>query len=360
MSKRAIAGVSLGGLLAGAGAFHAAHWNNGPSSQSPKGGPNLIALNAMGLLGGKVASIPLPHPIRHAVLSRYCQWTGSDASEATLPLDRYTSISSFFAREVKSDLRPCDPEAALVSPADGKVVSCGTVGAYGSITIKGIRYPVREILAAKQREPMVMSQVAGGKRAERGRRRGYIVMGMGRGDCHRFASPTEWKVHVRRHVPGYLLWLNPVVEGLYTENERVALLGEWEFGLFTCTAVAAAGKGCISLDCEESLLQNALLTKLGKVSTENYAAALELSRGASVGAFQLGSAIVLVFEAPGEGFAFDVQEGDCVRSGQRIASTQQGIRSALAKLDKAQRVYENNDKVYISRSSSRGRARRTW
>jgi phosphatidylserine decarboxylase len=54
---------------------------------------------------------------------------------------------------------------------------------------------------------------------------------------------------------GYLLPVAPVianlVHGLFDMNERVAVLGEWQHGFFSLTAVGATNVGSIRLDFDQ-------------------------------------------------------------------------------------------------------------
>jgi phosphatidylserine decarboxylase len=52
----------------------------------------------------------------------------------------------------------------------------------------------------------------------------------------------------------------------------------------------------------------------------NYSDRPSFKKGDEMGGFQLGSTVVLVFEAPLDGFEFNVQQGQKVRVGQAIGS----------------------------------------
>ena len=53
-------------------------------------------------------------------------------------LGKYRCLSELFRRSLKEGVRPIDPSAALVSPADGKIMSFGTVscGALDQVKVK--------------------------------------------------------------------------------------------------------------------------------------------------------------------------------------------------------------------------------
>ncbi|RKF59173.1 Phosphatidylserine decarboxylase proenzyme 1, mitochondrial [Erysiphe neolycopersici] len=151
----------------------------------------------------------------------------------------------------------------------------------------------------------------------------YIVIYLAPGDYHRFHSPCSWVVESRRHFAGELYSVSPYVQrmlpGLFTLNERVVLLGRWRWGFFSYIPVGATNVGSIKINFDRKLKTNSLLTDTAAdlaakeaaergepycgYSEATYEAAspslrgYALSRGEEMGGFMLGSTIVLVFEA---------------------------------------------------------------
>lgn len=188
----------------------------------------------------------------------------------------------------------------------------------------------------------------------------YVVVYLAPGDYHRFHSPTSWVVEKRRHFAGELYSVSPYLQrtlpGLFTLNERVVLLGRWRWGFFSFTPVGATNVGSIKINFDRELRTNSLTTdtaadraaeeaaKRGDsysgFAEATYQAASKilgghaLRRGEEMGGFQLGSSIVLVFEAPkggrkrldegsegGEsqgGWQWGVEQGQRVKFGQAI------------------------------------------
>jgi phosphatidylserine decarboxylase len=152
----------------------------------------------------------------------------------------------------------------------------------------------------------------------------YVVVYLAPGDYHRFHSPTAWVVERRRHFAGELYSVSPYLQrtlpGLFTLNERVVLLGRWRWGFFSMTPVGATNVGSIVINFDRELRTNSLLTDTAADRAAEEAAARgepysgyaeatyqsaspvlgghALKRGEEMGGFQLGSTIVLVFEAP--------------------------------------------------------------
>ena len=160
----------------------------------------------------------------------------------------------------------------------------------------------------------------------------YIVVYLAPGDYHRFHSPTSWVVERRRHFAGELYSVSPYLQrtlpGLFTLNERVVLLGRWRWGFFSFTPVGATNVGSIKINFDSELRTNSLTTDTAADRAaeealergEPYSGFAEatyaqssrllgghaLRKGEEMGGFQLGSSIVLVFEAPkGKRKSFD-------------------------------------------------------
>ncbi|KAM7208826.1 Phosphatidylserine decarboxylase domain containing protein [Naviculisporaceae sp. PSN 640] len=182
----------------------------------------------------------------------------------------------------------------------------------------------------------------------------YAVIYLAPGDYHRFHSPANWVVESRRHFAGELFSVSPYLQrtlpGLFTLNERVVLLGRWRWGFFSYVPVGATNVGSIKINFDRELRTNSLTTdtEADKAAEEaakrgepylGYAEATyessspvlqghALRRGEEMGGFQLGSTIVLVFEAPvGEtdesgkvhkGWKWNVEKGQRVKMGQAL------------------------------------------
>ncbi|KAG0632622.1 phosphatidylserine decarboxylase-domain-containing protein, partial [Tuber brumale] len=172
----------------------------------------------------------------------------------------------------------------------------------------------------------------------------FAVIYLAPGDYHRFHSPTNWVIESRRHFPGELYSVSPYLQsrlpGLFTLNERVVLLGRWRYGMFSMTPVGATNVGSIKVHFDRELRTNSLardVTGLGPggFAEATYRGSSELLgghpmvRGGEMGGFNLGSTIVLVFEAPGGegeggkgkgkgGFRFLVKRGQRIKVGEAL------------------------------------------
>ena len=183
----------------------------------------------------------------------------------------------------------------------------------------------------------------------------FTVIYLAPGDYHRFHSPANWVAELRRHFVGELYSVAPYfqkrLQGLFCLNERVALLGRWKYGFFSMTPVGATNVGSIRVHFDKDLRTNTIyelpsssisstsISSQESTESENsvikkrvqnatcyeatYAKASRLlggyplTKGEQMGGFNLGSTVVLVFEAP-KSFQFNVKAGDLVKVGQSL------------------------------------------
>ncbi|KAK5656176.1 hypothetical protein OQA88_4936 [Cercophora sp. LCS_1] len=182
----------------------------------------------------------------------------------------------------------------------------------------------------------------------------YAVIYLAPGDYHRFHSPANWVVERRRHFAGELFSVSPYLQrtlpGLFTLNERVVLLGRWRWGFFSYVPVGATNVGSIKINFDRELRTNSLVTDtaadraaeeaakrgepyLGYAEATYESASVVLGghalrRGEEMGGFQLGSTVVLVFEAPvaehdetgqiRKGWTWTVEKGQTLKMGQAL------------------------------------------
>lgn len=188
----------------------------------------------------------------------------------------------------------------------------------------------------------------------------FAVIYLAPGDYHRFHSPTSWVSELRRHFVGELYSVAPYFQSrlsnLFVLNERVALLGKWKYGFFSMTPVGATNVGSIRLHFDKDLTTNTIYENSTPSSstvassassvaesttttqsstpskkrvqkatcyeaTYNKASSLlggyPLLKGQEMGGFNLGSTVVLVFEAP-KSFNFNVKKGQHVKVGEAL------------------------------------------
>ncbi|KAH9607126.1 hypothetical protein KSS87_005054, partial [Heliosperma pusillum] len=331
---------------------------------------SILPLRTISRIWGSLMSTELPVQMRPYVYKAWARAFHSNLEEAALPLEEYSSMRDFFARGLKAGSRPIDSDhQCLISPVDGIVVRFGELKEPGAMIeqVKGFSYSVSALLGRNSFLPMVSGREVAEESSEIGEyprdhpekswwrvsfsspkirdpinsspMKGlfYCVLYLSPGDYHRVHSPVDWNVLVRRHFAGHL---NPVneratrtIRNLYVENERVVLEGQWQQGYLALAAVGAATIGSIELFIEPELRTNRPKKKLLESEPpaeriyEREGAGLTIRKGEEIAAFNMGSTVVLVFQAPvaksfkgdtTSDFRFCVQRGDRVRVGEAL------------------------------------------
>ncbi|RLN49230.1 hypothetical protein BBJ29_003890 [Phytophthora kernoviae] len=218
----------------------------------------LFPYRAASRLWGKVHDKELPMWLREPIYKAWTAVFNCKLDEMKYPLQDYVNLGEFFSRPLKEGARPFDTVPShLASPVDGTVASIGVVNDSNNV-------------------------------------------------------PTLEQIKVNQTAAR-------LIPSLFVENERVALLGEWEHGFFSLTAVGATNVGSIMLTKEPEFRTNtASQDKLvGQCVTKDYGGKVDTTRGEEMAQFKLGSTVVLVFEAP-ESFEFTVNPGDKLILGKCI------------------------------------------
>ncbi|KFY06018.1 hypothetical protein V491_08905, partial [Pseudogymnoascus sp. VKM F-3775] len=88
-----------------------------------------LPLKAMSRLWGRFNELVIPYYLRVPGFKLYSWVFGVNLSEVSEPdLHAYPNLASFFFRTLRPGVRPLDPNpSALLSPADGRVLSFGLI-----------------------------------------------------------------------------------------------------------------------------------------------------------------------------------------------------------------------------------------
>ncbi|XP_040915298.1 phosphatidylserine decarboxylase proenzyme, mitochondrial isoform X3 [Toxotes jaculatrix] len=286
---------------------------------------------------GRLNGVELPTWLRKPVYSLYIWTFGVNMQEAAVEdLHQYRNLGEFFRRRLKPTVRPLCASSCLISPADGRILHFGRVKNSEVEQVKGVTYSLENFLGPqKQHGSDSSSSFRDLLLSSPDSDLFHVVVYLAPGDYHCFHSPTDWRVDLRRHFPGSLMSVNPGVarwvKELFCLNERVALIGQWQHGFFSLTAVGATNVGSIRVYFDQELQTNAPRYSKGSFHDHSYVAigdqllkatdegGVALQRGEAMGEFNLGSTIVLLFEAPKD-FSFNLQPGQRIRVGEGLGS----------------------------------------
>ena len=107
----------------------------------------MLPLKLISRVMGWVTRLYLPVWLRPWIFRFYIKAFSCQAHEMyNEDLTSYRTISEFFRRKIKTSLRPIDQHAPIVSPCDGRVLTCGKVSRGLIEQVKGITYTASSFL----------------------------------------------------------------------------------------------------------------------------------------------------------------------------------------------------------------------
>ena len=254
---------------------------------------------------GRLSDLRLPRAVLVPAIRAYARAFGADLAEAALPPEAYTSFNAFFTRRLREGARPiADGAGVVVSPSDSRLNAIGPVPADGRLEqVKGSSYSIEALLGSAEDAVPFLRGV-------------HATLYLSPAMYHRVHSPVDGRVVAWRYVPGRLFPVNAAgvrsIPGLFTRNERVALFVDTEaHGPAAVVLVGAANVGRVSLAFADSSTNRGRAAGL-VVPPQPVA----FRRGDEVGAFNLGSTVVLLLADAG--LAPAAATGDLVRVGQPL------------------------------------------
>jgi phosphatidylserine decarboxylase len=268
---------------------------------------------AYSALIGWGATKQVPTPLRPLAYRAFARAVGANLEEAELELAAYPSFGEFFARRLRGGARLVDPAPdAIVSPCDGVVAAAGIATDGTLVQAKGRSYTLAQLLASERSA----ARFVGGD---------YATIYLSPRDYHRVHTPVSGTLVAYDFVPGALWPVNPKVvarrDGVFARNERVVIeLNAGALGDVCVVMVGAAGVGNIALNHGLSSAELRSAGERHRVELD----AVSVERGDELGAFRLGSTVVLVFQ-PGRA-KLALGEGQVLRFGERIGTSATGRR----------------------------------
>ncbi|MEM9493677.1 MAG: archaetidylserine decarboxylase, partial [Myxococcota bacterium] len=253
----------------------------------------------------------LPRMIRSPLYGALARAVGARVDEAELPLDEYPSLGAFFARRLREGVRPIASEPdAVVVPCDGVVAISGSADDGQMIQAKGLNYSLRQLLVDERRA----DHLQGGT---------YITFYLSYRDYHRVHSPVSGHLLGYDYIPGTFLPVNPLfsrsVDRLMTRNERVVFHLDTSGGAVALVMVGALGVSNIEIAHEpnQNFNETRYLRSNRGPSRVRFDHPIEIAQGDELGAFNLGSTTIVVFQ-PGAIELQPLDAGVPTRVGERL------------------------------------------
>jgi phosphatidylserine decarboxylase len=196
---------------------------------------------------------------------------------------RYPTFNAFFTRALKPAARPIAAGASIASPVDGMVSECGGIDGVLVLQAKGRRYTLTELLAEQGW-------------AQRFKDGSFATIYLAPFNYHRVHMPLRGRLLATVYVPGRLFSVNLAtaerVPRLFARNERVVTLFESEYGQFALVLVGALNVGSIA-----TVWAGDITPAARREVTHIRSSSVVLEKGAELGRFNMGSTVILLFEA---------------------------------------------------------------
>lgn len=263
---------------------------------------NRIPRHALTRFMGWFARVKLP-PVRAAsiaVWKFFCDVDMADAKDT-----QFASLRDAFIRPLRDGARPVDADPRVIaSPCDGIVGAFGRIEAGTALQVKGMPYPVADLLGSAE---------------EAAAREGgwYVTLRLTAGMYHRFHAPHDIAVEQLRYISGDTWNVNPIalkrVERLFCKNERAPITVRLE----------ASGKRLVLVPVAAVLVASIRLPWYDETHdvrckgerVENLSA--RFAKGQEMGWFEHGSTIV-VLAPPDCPPVADLCTGQTVRMGEAL------------------------------------------
>jgi phosphatidylserine decarboxylase len=220
---------------------------------------------------------------------------------------RYASFNEFFTRALRPGTRPIAAGAAEIAcPVDGTVSECGAIEGDALLQAKGRRYTLGELLAAQSWAP----RFEGGS---------FATIYLAPFNYHRIHMPLAGRLLDTVYVPGRLFSVNAAtaqrVPRLFARNERVLTLFDGAFGHFSVVLVGALNVGSMATVWAGDVTP-AARRKVARIPAPDTV----LEKGAELGRFNMGSTVILLFQAQRARWAPALRAGSVVRLGQALGT----------------------------------------
>jgi phosphatidylserine decarboxylase len=256
-------------------------------------------------VAGILSDLRPPRVVLAPAIRAYARLFGVALDEAALPPESYPTFDAFFTRRLREGVRPiASGPGVVVSPSDSRLSAIGAIPGNGLLEqVKGSTYSIEALLgSAEDAEPF--------------REGVHATLYLSPAMYHRVHSPLHARVRAWRYVPGRLFPVNAAgvrsVPGLFARNERVAVFLDTEdHGPAAVVLVGAANVGRMSLAFAD------LVTNSGRPGGRaTPLSPVALRRGDELGAFHLGSTVVLLLAD--RALVPEAEAGSLVRVGQAL------------------------------------------
>jgi phosphatidylserine decarboxylase len=175
------------------------------------------------------------------------------------------------------------------------------------VQAKGLDYTLEALLA----DPALAARFRGGA---------FTTLYLSPRDYHRIHSPLAGQIVGYRYVPGHLWPVNAAsvrgVRGLFTVNERLVTVIDTALGRCAVVAVGAMIVGRIHAFYDPTIPVSNL--PRARPVSRDYRTPIPIAKGQELGAFEMGSTVILILEAGRARLREGLVEGARVRVGEAL------------------------------------------
>jgi phosphatidylserine decarboxylase len=233
---------------------------------------------------GCVARLRVPRSLLESVIRWYSAKFGV-IDEYVTPRGGFGTLEDFFTRKMKDGSHPVDRSGSCaVSPVDARIDQYGDIVDTTIIQAKGLDYSLRDMIPSDTYRKFLWGS--------------FMTLYLSPGDYHRIHSPVAGSITGFFNVPGTLYtvkdWMVGGLRNLFIRNERLISYIETESGTVAVCKVGALNVGRITLSYRD-IRTNKIFRRLTEVifAPEER---VPVRAGDELGAFHLGSTIVLLFQ----------------------------------------------------------------
>lgn len=240
----------------------------------------------------------------HSFLKRYD--VDMQAAIIENPYD-YPTFNSFFTRQLKPTSRPIAQDSnQIASPVDGFVSQIGKIEQNTLLQAKGFYFDLKSLLGGSERLAQLFQDG------------NFATLYLSPKDYHRVHMPIEGSLKETIYIPGKLFSVSQQtvehIPNLFARNERLACIFDTQSGPMAVIFVGAMIVGSISTVWHANTTANSILQ-------ESYENLIQVSRGAELGHFKLGSTVIILFAKDKIEWLSHFHENSIIRMGEPIGIT---------------------------------------
>ncbi|HSV95757.1 MAG TPA: archaetidylserine decarboxylase [Spirochaetota bacterium] len=256
---------------------------------------------------GYAARLALPSVILVRIIVWYSAKFGVRTDEMVCPDGGFRCLEDFFTRRLKPGVHVVDRgKKSIVSPVDARIDHFGAIEGATVFQAKGVGYRLGDLIPSDYHKNFINGS--------------FITLYLSPGDYHRIHSPVGGEVAGYFALPGKLLTVQEYMvrglPGLFAKNERLISYIQSDAGIVAVVKVGAMNVGRITVTYDGVETNRAFSRRVERFYPSGKRPLID--KGGELGAFHLGSTIVLLFQKDSikmDAFA----AGDRVRVGERIA-----------------------------------------